>query len=480
MSVFVVGAKSSALARQYVQVLNNTVREGFSTGTIPQGRRTLTYATGAKKVETADTDYHGMFKLEVLTKEVESSENKESTQEYYLNIVWDDSNYEDQTIIGIFQNEQIRWVAEQKVAEDIDVYFDPFARVIVLAAKDDYIFSTWILIGHYSNTNHSVTQILKIESGTLNYSGYTGPFLLTATTNGAYVISGLRKLPNETESFCGYAYVNNTMHSVPKFSGALPQSDTYYYVRHTVAQTVESGDEDPDLSESEKQALRTQIINADVTISACTANITVFQNNIAGFNSQISTQTAQITIINNKYNNFINTANQTYQAEVNKVNSQIAALDPLDPNYTSEKQKLEQQLVTLAKDLETKISGYETNRTNELNVVRNTIASLSNSITTQRENILSENRKLANAVDSKNTACLKLYGTIPATAKCEIVALPKYFNTSQTDQYIYYPIGNISIKTTNGITTVYINQTHLIGDVRLYRMGNECEGFPGA
>lgn len=477
MSVFVVGAKSSALARQYVQVLNNTVREGFSTGTIPQGRRTLTYATGAKKVETADTGYHGMFKLEVLTKEVESSENKESTQEYYLNIVWDDSNYEDQTIIGIFQNEQIRWVAEQKVTEDTDVYFDPFGRVIVLAAKDDYIFSTWILIGNYSNANHSVTQILKIESGTLNYSGYTGQFLLTATANGAYVVSGLQKLPNETERSCGYAYINNVNFSVPKFSGALPQSDTYYYIRHTVAQTAESGDEDPDLSDSEKEQLRSQISGYDTTIATCTANIEIFEKNIAGFNSQISTKTSQITTINNKYNNLITTANKTYQSEVNKVNSQIAALDPSASDYQSKKEELEQKLVTLAKNLETQVSEYEKNRTSDLNAVYSELDELSSAITVQRSNILGENQKLATATASKNTACLKLYGAIPATAKCEIVALPPNTNTSQTDQYIYYPIGNISIKTVDGITTVTINQTHQVGNVQLYRMGTQCEVY---
>ena len=63
MGAFVVGAKSSAVARQYVQALNNTVREGFATGTIPQERRVPTYTTGSKKIESIDADYNGMFKV---------------------------------------------------------------------------------------------------------------------------------------------------------------------------------------------------------------------------------------------------------------------------------------------------------------------------------------------------------------------------------------------------------------------------------
>lgn len=427
---------------------------------------------GGKTTSVSDSDYKGMFKLSVISKQ-----ENEQTQ-YFLDLSWPDSNYTDETVIGIFQNEKILWAQEQQVTEDTDVYFDPFGRTVVLAAKDDPVVSNWILIGNYSTRNNAVTQVLKVTSGSLTYSGYTGQFLLTATANGAYVVYGLQKLPNDTERFCGYAYINNVGFAVPKFSGALPESDTYYYIRHTVAQTAESGDEDPDLSESEKQALRTQIINADVTISACTANITVFQNTIADLNSQISMKTSQINGINNKYNNLITTANKTYQSEVNKVNSQIATLDPTASDYQSKKEELEQKLVDLTKNLQAQISEYETNRTKELNDVYSELDELSSAITVQRSNVLGENQKLADATASKNTACLELYGVIPATAKCEIVALPPNTNTSQTDQYIYYPIGNISIKTVDGITTVMINQTHQVGNVQLYRMGNNCEGFP--
>ena len=427
---------------------------------------------GGKTTSVADSDYKGMFKLSVISKQ-----ENEQTQ-YFLDLSWPDSNYTDETVIGIFQNEKILWAQEQQVTEDTDVYFDPFGRIVVFAAKDDPVVSNWILIGNYSTRNNAVTQVLKVTSGSLTYSGYTGQFLLAATSNGVYVVSGLQKLPSQSDGKCGQAYINNGAFEVPNYSGALPESETRYFIRHTVAQTAESGDEDEDLAESEKEALRSEIAGYDATISSCSANIELYQKNIAGFQTQISTQTAMISTINNKYNLLISNANQTYQAEVTKVNAQISALDPNASDYASKKAELEQQLATLSKNLETQISGYENSRTSELNAVYSELSNLSSLISVQRTNIAQENAKIADATSKKNTACLKLYGVIPSSAKCEIVALPPRFNTSQTDQYIYYPIGIIAVKTSNGETTIQVIQTHQVGNVQLYRMGNSCEGFP--
>lgn len=427
---------------------------------------------GGKTTSVADSDYKGMFKLSVISKQ-----ENEQTQ-YFLDLSWPDSNYTDETVIGIFQNEKILWAQEQQVTEDTDVYFDPFGRTVVFAAKDDPVVSNWILIGNYSTRNNAVTQVLKVDSGILYYPGYVGPFTLAATANGAYVVgSSLQKLPDEKDEYCGWAYINNTGFPVPEYSGALPQSDTYYYIRHTVAQTAESGDEDEDLTESEKEALRSEIAGYDTTISSCSSNIELYQKNIAGFQTQISTQTAMISTINNKYNLLISNANQTYQAEVTKINTQISALDPNAPDYASKKAELEQQLATLSKNLETQIAEYENSRTSEMNAVYSELSNLSSLISVQRTNIAQENGKIADATLKKNTACLKLYGVIPASAKCEIVALPPGFNTSQTDQYIYYPIGSIAVKTSNGETTIQINQTHQVGNVQLYRMGTQCEVY---
>lgn len=426
---------------------------------------------GGKTTSVADSDYKGMFKLSVISKQ-----ENEQTQ-YFLDLSWPDSNYTDETVIGIFQNEKILWAQEQQVTEDTDVYFDPFGRIVVFAAKDDPVVSNWILIGNYSTKNNAVTQVLKVDSGSLIYSGYTGQFLLAATSNGVYVVSGLQKLPSQSDGKCGQAYINNGAFEVPNYSGALPESETRYFIRHTVAQTAESGDEDEDLAESEKEALRSEIAGYDAAISSCSANIELYQKNIAGFQTQISTQTAMISTINNKYNLLISNANQTYQAEVTKVNAQISALDPNAPDYASKKAELEQQLATLSKNLETQITEYENSRTSELNAVYSELSNLSNLISVQRTNIAQENGKIAGATSKKNAACLKLYGVIPASAKCEIVALPPGFNTSQTDQYIYYPIGSIAVKTSNGETAIQVNQTHQVGNVQLYRMGTQCEVY---
>ena len=127
---------------------------------------------GGKTTSVADSDYKGMFKLSVISKQ-----ENEQTQ-YFLDLSWPDSNYTDETVIGIFQNEKILWAQEQQVTEDTDVYFDPFGRIVVFAAKDDPVVSNWILIGNYSTGNNAVTQVLKVTSGSLTYSGYTGQFLL--------------------------------------------------------------------------------------------------------------------------------------------------------------------------------------------------------------------------------------------------------------------------------------------------------------
>ena len=428
---------------------------------------------GDRKEAVVDTSYQGMFKLSLIEKQQEDQTFR------FLNLSWPESNYTDGTVVGIFQNEKILWAEDRPISEDTDVYFDPFGRTIVLAAKDDPVVSNWILIGNYSTRNNAVTQVLKVTSGSLTYSGYTGQFLLAATSDGVFVISGLKKVPSlDEDGICGRAYINNAMFEVPDYSGALPESETQYFIRHTVAQTAESGDEDEDLSESEKEALRSEIAGYDAAISSCSENIELYQKNIADLYSQISKQTAMVSTINNKYNLLISRANQTYQAEVAKVNTQISALDPDSSDYASKKAELEQQLVELSQNLETQVAEYEDGRTSELNAVYSELSNLSSLISVQRTNIAQENAKTADAASKKNAACLKLYGVIPTSATCEIVALPPGFNTSQTDQYIYYPIGSVAVKTSNGETAIQVNQTHQAGNVQLYRMGNSCEGFP--
>lgn len=476
------------LADNYAVPGSGGVIASSSSGSIPiltplkkTGTQWVVLNLSAGGGASAPSDYNGMFKLELQTKKGEAIEGSGEVppDEYYLNIAWPDSNYTDTTVVGIFQNEQIKWPRAEKVSNDTDVYFDPFGRRILLIEKSGHYVNKYILLGNYSSRNNAVTQVTKVTSGGLDYSGYTGSFLLSANKDGAYVTNGIRKIPMTSDNdSCGSCSINGLGCIVPAYSGAINESETGYYIRHTIAQTATTGDEDSELSEEEKQNLRDRISEYDTTIADAQANIDQYSRNIAGKYRLIDAETAKIAPVNESYNKYIKNAETIYNADISVINAEIGALNSSDPDYAEKKKVLEQEKKTRTDQYNRDIASYESQRSSELNAITEALKKQSSEIQTERNKIVSENNRISTASQMKNTACLKLYGTIPGEAKCEIVALPSGFNTSQTDQYIYFQIGTIVPYTDNGQTVYYITQTYTGGGVNMIRFGNSCAGFP--
>lgn len=475
MCAVAIGAKSTAVAKQYVQALNKVVREGYSTGVVPQERRSLVYASGGRSDVVQDTSYTGMFGLSVVMEEETDESGENATVDYYLDVTWKDSNYTDNTIVGQVHTSSgytdVHWLGKKKVEEDTTIYIDPFSGELKLVKNGERIFSQWVLVGNYSSRTNAVTQVLQTYSP-VEYTGYSGQFTIEATENGVFIVSGIKKVPTATGQ-AGIAFVNNVSYSVPAYSGGLPSGNiTYYYIRHTAAEVVESGDEDEDLTDSQKQTLRDTISQCNTQITEYNTIISSYMEEIAALEKERDTQYRQITVIENDYNNSVKQEQITYEAEVNLINTQIAELDSSSDTYLADKEALEKQIVALSDQLKDNISQYQKDRDSKLELVYDKISDYNTQISSKRSSVQAEQTKVTTSTNQKNTACLTLYGVIPATSKCEIVESPITVG-GQTDQYLYFYIGKVELTTTK----VDVEQVYNAGNVSMYRVSTNCKGI---
>lgn len=459
MGSYVIGAKSLAVAKQYTQALNRAARQGFSSGVVPQERRSLTYASGSGKAVVTDSEYQGMFKLSVVEKQEENATN------YYLNVAWPSSSYSD-TPAGLLDRTRIYWTEDIKMDSDADVYIDPFAYQLKVVKEGDLTISSWILVGHYSNETHKVTQILEVSGTTAVYDGYSGQFAIHATEDKVEIV----ETDSADNTHCGQAQVNNLTYYVKKYASALPNETTYYYIRHTFSESTDGEEEDASLSDDEKLTLRTQISTTNSQISEYSKTISLYNSNLRSLEEDRDLESSSIGSIYTKYDNYIYSAERSRDAEVKQVNDQIANLDSSDEHYAENLDKLNSQIVQIEKDYASQIELYETNREDEIKAVKEELNSLASQISSVSKNIKDEYNLLTSATNSNSTANLRLYGVIPSSAKCEIVELTSPVVASQTDQYLYIYIGSITINENK----VVITQVYQGGNISAYRLGTNC------
>lgn len=465
MGSYVIGAKSLAVAKQYTQALSRAARQGFSSGVVPQERRSLTYASGSGKAVVTDSEYQGMFKLSVVEKQEENATN------YYLNVAWPGSYYSD-TPAGLLGTTRIYWTEDIKMDSDADVYIDPFAYQLKVVREGDLTISSWILVGHYSNETHKVTQILEVSGTTAVYDGYSGQFAIHATEDRVEIVSEDHQ-DSAIDPYCGQAQINNITYSVEKYTSALPSETTYYYIRHTFSKSIGGEEEDTSLSDDEKLTLRTQISTTNSQISEYSKNISLYTSNLRSLEKEQYFESSSIGSIYIKYDNYINSAERSRDAEVKQVNDRIANLDSSDEHYAENLDKLNSQIVQIEKDYASQIELHETNRENEIKAVKEKLSSLGSQISSVSKNIKDEYNLLTSATNSNTAANLRLYGAIPNSAKCEIVELTSPVVASQTDQYLYIFIGAVRIEPNK----VSINQVYRGGGISAYRLGSNCEGL---
>lgn len=469
MGSYVIGAKSLAVAKQYTQALSRAARQGFSSGVVPQERRSLTYASGSGKAVVTDSEYQGMFKLSVVEKQEENATN------YYLNVAWPSSFYSDTpagllwTILG---TTRIYWTEDIKMDSDADVYIDPFAYQLKVVKEGDLTISSWILVGHYSNETHKVTQILEVSGTAAVYDGYYGQFAIHATEDKVEIVS--TDWDYKTDVYCGQAQINNITYSVEKYTSALPSETTYYYIRHTFSKSIGGEEEDTSLSDDEKLTLRTQISTTNSQITEHSKNISLYDSDLRSLEEERDAESSSIGSIHTKYDNYIYSAERSRDAEVKQVNDQIANLDSSDEHYAENLDKLNSQIVQIEKDYASQIELYETNREDEIKAVKEELNSLASQISSVSKNIKDEYNLLTSATKSNSTANLRLYGVIPSSSKCEIVELTSPVVASQTDQYLYIYIGSITINENK----VVITQVYQGGNISAYRLAYDCSaGF---
>ena len=228
----------------------------------------------ADDVETK-SDYTGMFRLSVVTETVNDA------IKYYLDIDWQESGSSDKTLVGMFENTEVHWAQrEEMTGAALLVVFDPKSKTIFTVKAGELFVLYWKVIGKYDPLTKTVSQVWRSDrpgDGTL-FSGYSGAFAIRYDKDaGTVQISG------------GNISVNNINYTAADFTGSMGESSTmYYYVRHQVGQSASSGDEDPDLTEQQKAALRTTIANCDTAISTANQAISGYTQNITALENQRS------------------------------------------------------------------------------------------------------------------------------------------------------------------------------------------------
>lgn len=452
-----------------IQAVNYALTLKYNEEPVMQGRRRRSSVNdaGLGGAGGSSTEYGGMLHL-IVEKETSSD-----TEKVYLTMDWPESGSSDATLVGTFNNTAIHWASRVEVTADTLVVFDPVDRTVFCVTAGQNFSSNWTVIGKYTASSKTVSQLWRSDrpaSGLL-FDGYADNFSIGFDRNaGTIRIKNAIYNPSDVPgtSSAGQVSVNNTYYSVPSYSGAAPSGGTmYYYVRHRVGQTATSGDEDPDLTEEQKQALRTTIANCDSAISTANAAISQYNQTISSLVTQRTTAYNAISAAYTAYNNGVTAENSRHDAA-------LKALDPAASDYNAkvaaENTLHSNNLASLASTRDSAISAQQT-----------IISGLDTQITTARSGIASQQSTINTQTQTKNTACLQLYGVIPASAGCEIVTLPSSTSVAQTDQYLYIYLGSVQRSTSSvqSVSTDYItiSQGYLGSIMAFYRMDSTCGGL---
>lgn len=456
---------------------------------------------------------HAFLDVEVTT----DSSGNITSETLYLNVDWPESGSSDQTLVGNFNNTPIYWTERQAIPEGgAMIAFDPHTREILLVKAGDVFVSNWKVIATYNATLKSVTQNWRNDrlGDGLLFDGYDGNFVM-AYDRGSGTIQILPSIYGQNTvigtTIAGNVSVNNTNYRVPSYSVAAATSYTFFYIRHQVAQSASSGDEDPDLTEEQKEALRTTIANCDTAITTANQAINQYLQQITALQTELAvaykaisnaygTRDSALTTERNRHTTAVNAENADYEQKVASENQlhadNLAQLDPTASDYQSkvaaENTRHNTELQQLLTDHNAEIAAENTTNTTNINTInaalntalseQNTIISgLNSQIATLRGNIRTQQQTISEQTQTKNEACLQLYGVIPSSAGAEIIGLPNTQGTAQTDQYLFIYIGHVSRATETvssvSVDRITINQAYLGSIMAFYRMDTTCGGL---
>ena len=408
--------------------------------------------------EISNDEYRGMLRLGIETET--SGEGERQTEKVYLTVDWPESNAVDETLVGMYENTEVHWAQrEEMTGAALLVVFDPYSKTIFTVKAGELFVDYWKIIGKYDPQTKTVSQLWRsdrLDYGLLFY-GYSGDFAIRYDKDaGTVKIAG------------GIVSVNNTNYTASDFTGSMGECSTmYYYVRHRVAQSASSGDEDPDLTEQQKQSLRTTIANCDTAINTATQAISGYQSQINALVTQRTAAYTAISAANTAYNNGVTAENSRHES----------ALDALDPTASDYAQKVAAENALHSSNL----ASLASTRSSTVSAQQTIISGLDSQIATLRGNILTQQQTISTQTQTKNAACLQLYGVIPASAGVEIIGLPNSQGTAQTDQYLYIFLGRISRlnSTPSGVLVdrVEINQAYQGSIMAFYRIDTTCAGL---
>lgn len=463
---------------------------------VPTGNKVQNVSTRRKAAEeVADDEYKGMFKLVLEAEDEERDDDGNITKEgtYYLSVAW--PGHEQDGFVGTVwftgsHYKYVYWSGQRvNVTSNVNVYLDYYTCEIKIVKDGDTVFSSWELLGSYYQYTHKVEQMVKTTSGLMK-NEYSGQFKIEACSAGVFICSGLNYVPLESPEklTAGIAYVNNTAYDVPVYQGGLPDGkDMFYFIRHTVAITVTKGDEDDSLSDSEKETYRNIINNCNTDIKKLNSEISDIEAGILDVEKERGGYIERRSRIYSEYSLKKTRKVSTYNTEKNKIETSIAniqrlinGLDSSSSDYESklnqyrkEIDDLNKSLVDMSKQLEKDINQIDSECKQEIDDNYDKIRSCNNTIYLKREEIQNKQKDIVVKEKSKNSACISLYGVVPGSAKCEIVAMPDTKNASQTNQFVYFYIGNVHV--TAGYISV--EQVYNAGSISIYRIGNSCKGL---
>lgn len=463
---------------------------------VPTGNKVQNVSTRRQAAEeVADDEYKGMFKLVLEAEDEERDDDGNITKEgtYYLSVAW--PGHEQDGFVGTVwftgsHYKYVYWSGQRvNVTSNVNVYLDYYTCEIKIVKDGDTVFSSWELLGSYYQYTHKVEQMVKTTSGLMK-NEYSGQFKIEACSAGVFICSGLNYVPLESpeDLTAGIAYVNNNPYTVPVYQGGLPDGESmYYFIRHTFAVTVTSGDEDDSLSDSEKENYRNIINNCNTDIKTLNSEISDIYADIRDTGKERDVYIAQQSKIYSEYSEKKALETSSYNTQKNKIETSIAniqrQIDGLDPDRSDYESKLEQyknridelneELVSLSNQYKSSIYTIDVECQREINKNEVKINNCNNSIYLNRGKVLEKQQAIATHEKRKNSACISLYGVVPGTSKCEIVALPGTKETAQTDQFVYFYIGQVRVTA----EYVSVEQVYNAGSISVYRLGNSCKGL---
>ena len=503
--------------------------------------------------------FHGFLELDV-------ENSKVKTGKIYFNMDWDVGNHGDydflrRDAVGIIDGMEVKWPGRVELDPAVPtmIYYDPAAREIRIVKNGETVVSNWFYLGKFMPNYCSVESILQQTDYNLTSGLYYNDFGISYDKDADAI-----NIQGKNTDIAGHVSVNNSTYKVANYTGALgEESKLYYFVRHRVAQTVTSGDEDQDLTEEQKQALRNAIAQCDTEIYAATQTISQYAQQIASLEDQrriaynaIATENSnflsRLDAENSRHTSALNSENEEYNQKVNAENTLnqdnlatlqstydagVAAentthqnnLNDLDPAASDYEQKVAaensrhtqklaelqntynggvraentrhnaklQELLTEHKSAISSENTTHSSNMNSLATARNsaistqqgTINGINNQIAALRNSIIARQAVIMEQTNRKNTYCLQLYGVIPASAGCEIVALPTTDEAAQTDQYLYIYIGSVTVsdKTLDNygssLVTAFtahfieIDQAYQGSIMAFYRVDTSCGGL---